>query len=559
ARQLKDSRLGKKFKTMNSTSEAIIKTSQAYFLDFNDKVTLEELVQWLPTRNVQTTLENLKTLLSERTDLFEISDKGYNNQVMVRLKKVDQYCGSDGSVESSVNASKYRNASEISLGSDLSEDETSDVVSIARTSKSITSSSIATLRDDGGKINGGVIVSIESINKGSPPKSTISDVDTNIIKFARKYLENHQADSVFELGRYLKLQGFQFESEKNKAVGNDNGKRTLKEFLLAYSSIFQVFNQKGITSVRLVKVSTTKAGNSKLASRMKLTENLVKDYISKNGTQKGASLKELIVHLREFQEKTITDELAEFLKNCSETFECDMDEEGCYVRILPHIIQSLTQKENRPFGRFRTSKTFVLMLIRECVMKLGIATYSELEKHVHSYLSNQQVDVFSSLQRHKDEFLFKDVNKEPFIRLKSCDANIICHIRRYLMELRIVKVPQLQEYLKSMDMLPLISLEEFINRYATEYKFNFKTECGVQFLSSQSIDIVRKCRSYLWDKRDKRDKRMSVVGDYLKRPNNQIKLADLLERFPDFQLTQGANDVFVEYKPFPPDQPPADF
>ncbi|CAG8630595.1 2019_t:CDS:1 [Ambispora gerdemannii] len=548
---------------MDSNSESIIKATQTYFNDdFVFKITLDALAEWLPTQNIQTTSEKLKSVLSERADLFELI-KGYNSQVMVQLKKGEQYCGSSESVVSminSINGLNYRNfsyGSNISEISDLSEDEAFSATSTAKINESITNSSITTFRDDGGKINGGgnSVVSIETVNKGSrsnsSPKSPISKIDMNIIKTARKYLENYQVDSVFELERYLKTQGFQFESEKNKAASNSNRERTLKKFLTEYRGVFQVFNSRGVTSVKLVKANTTGVHNSKLSSRMKLTENLVKEYVLKNSTPKGLSIKELIIHLRGYQE-TITDELAEFLKSCSRTFECDMYEDMCYVRVLPHV-KSLAQKV--AFGKFRGSKAFTLVLIRECVLKLGIATYSEIEKQVRGHLSNQQVNVFACLQQHKEEFLFKNFDTEPFIRLKPTDQNFICHIRRYIMEFGRVKFSQLHEYLKRMDMLPKITLEKFLDQ-CPEYVI--RTESGIQWVRSHDIEIVRSCRNFL---RDKQQIRMSVVGDYLKRSdaNLRTKLLDLLEDFPEFQFAQGTNDIFVEFKPFPTEKSPTDY
>ncbi|KAG9306701.1 hypothetical protein G9A89_004248 [Geosiphon pyriformis] len=572
-------------KIMETTKESIIAAVKGYFDDdIYFKITLESLATWLATRSIQVDSAYLEAVLSECPETFEITE-GPNGAALISLKKVDppkiivlplmpaqritfleREIKSTNGKESQTGDSyldEYTNSNmEHSIkgggslksteekqplpSSQISRPETQQI-SLSQTGTSGVSTTSKILKEENTTFSS---IKNESIDV---PKETlykyisVGNSDSKAVTCARQYLEKNGVDSVHELEQHLKEKGFSVITSP------------IMDFLHVNSHIFQVSLERGVTCVRLVqKTSTTTTNGTMLKNRMNQTEILVKNYLSKNNDSgsRGVAINELIVLLRE-QPGTITHQLVDFLMNCPDLFECKEYEDVHYVSLLPSQKLISPKTITNPFGKYRMTKPYTVQLIRDCVCKLGIATLNELETLLNQQqynITKEKIDEY--LNGDKTDFETTHIEETVYIRLKKCDNNLIHCIRKYMMEFGKARLLQLQDYLKKLDMLPSsASLKEFLNPW-TEFKIT--SESGVYWIRSPDIEIVRSCRAYL---RNKSQIRMSVLGDYLKRTGiaPRIKLADLLETYTDFLLYQCVTDVFVEYKPFPGDQPPMEY
>nr|CAG8584826.1 8411_t:CDS:2 [Entrophospora candida] len=446
------------------------------------QVTIEDLANWLKTQSVCITTHKLQNILQEHSGEFSLTKSSENNQTIVKLKKI---------VNPQEPQHNYidSNARSLSIISgDLIDFSNNNVDKIIKNNSFYVSENSLILSNNGEQIsqnhfNDNLYKQQRQPPPPLPPSSSlhqeqqqwrqlqnqpnskinqINNDNDETVKALKNYLDKFLIDSIYEVERYLKRSGVLKDGEINEILFEDQ-------------DIFHVHKVKGITCVKLRNPAKIIDEHSltMINNRIEQTESLIKEYIKKNYSENGVTSTELLIYLRGVK-GTISYEFKEFLKNCSNSFNCYENDGILFV-------------ENKP----------------------------------------------------------GEISGEIYICLKPTDHNILCHVRRYLLEYGRVQLSLIGDYLKRLDFSPKLRLKEFLSS-SPDYVFN--SESTSAFIKSKEIEIVRSIRELF--KNDKRMVSLSVVSDYLNKSINypRSKVMSLLENYTEFDFYQDSKGIMVVHR-----------
>ncbi|CAJ0628545.1 7174_t:CDS:2 [Entrophospora sp. SA101] len=470
------------------------------------QVTIEDLANWLKTQSVCITTHKLQNILQEHSGEFSLTKSSENNQTIVKLKKI---------VNPQEPQHNYidSNARSLSIISgDLIDFSNNNVDKIIKNNSFYVSENSLILSNNGEQIsqnhfNDNLYKQQRQQPPPPPPppslhqeqqqwrqlqnqpNSKINQINNDndeTVKALKNYLDKFLIDSIHEVERYLKRSGVLKDGEINEILFEDQ-------------DIFHVHKVKGVTCVKLRNPAKIIDEHSltMINNRIEQTESLIKEYIKKNYSENGVTSTELLIYLRGVK-GTISYEFKEFLKNCSNSFNCYENDGILFV-------------ENKP------------------------GSYSQLP------ISNSKQLIYS----HGKDLNIKEISGEIYICLKPTDHNILCHVRRYLLEYGRVQLSLIGDYLKRLDFSPKLRLKEFLSS-SPDYVFN--SESTSAFIKSKEIEIVRSIRELF--KNDKRMVALSVVSDYLNKSINypRSKVMSLLENYTEFDFYQDSKGIMVVHR-----------
>ncbi|CAH1763543.1 11221_t:CDS:2, partial [Entrophospora sp. SA101] len=441
------------------------------------QVTIEDLANWLKTQSVCITTHKLQNILQEHSGEFSLTKSSENNQTIVKLKKI---------VNPQEPQHNYidSNARSLSIISgDLIDFSNNNVDKIIKNNSFYVSENSLILSNNEQQ---------QWRQLQNQPNSKINQINNDndeTVKALKNYLDKFLIDSIHEVERYLKRSGVLKDGEINEILFEDQ-------------DIFHVHKVKGVTCVKLRNPAKIIDEHSltMINNRIEQTESLIKEYIKKNYSENGVTSTELLIYLRGVK-GTISYEFKEFLKNCSNSFNCYENDGILFV-------------ENKP--GYRSSKEYIFQLICEYIVK-----------------------------DHGKDLNIKEISGEIYICLKPTDHNILCHVRRYLLEYGRVQLSLIGDYLKRLDFSPKLRLKEFLSS-SPDYVFN--SESTSAFIKSKEIEIVRSIRELF--KNDKRMVALSVVSDYLNKSINypRSKVMSLLENYTEFDFYQDSKGIMVVHR-----------
>ncbi|CAG8587349.1 4799_t:CDS:2 [Paraglomus brasilianum] len=495
--------------------EPIIGAIRIYFADdYFWALDIEALSKWLETQSLIISSDDLHEILRLYADEFELNEEDEGPAIVKRRKKE-----TDGETLPDRMREDYK------IPRDMDDDELEDELE-------------DDLEDDND------IDSDDSLEDASMrPSRNAENGSRYAVAIAKKYLETTYAETIYELEKHLNSQ---------KCLTD----QTIGELLRDNRNIFEVFTDNGVACVRLVKMAHmfTKDTKTMAKSRITQTERLLVDYLAKHsGLQGGVALPELIIHLRSFR-NAITDDIEDFLRGCKSSFECIESGGITYIKVLPGS-KAQTIQPHIPYSRQRSSKEYLLRVVRECLVKHGLLTVAELEKMLTPHIPNPPMKFSEVVIRYRKEFKTMRVGNDTMVRLSTTDENTLMYIKVFLMEMGPSKLSSLADYLKREGFTPKVRMKDFLAGLS-EFKFrDMQGNLGVQ---STEIELARRARKYL---RDKGTVRVSVLGDYLGKHSlpPRTKLTDFLEKFPEFTFSQAASDIFVSHQIYPPNIIPVDF
>ncbi|CAJ0835985.1 5659_t:CDS:2, partial [Entrophospora sp. SA101] len=433
------------------------------------QVTIEDLANWLKTQSVCITTHKLQNILQEHSGEFSLTKSSENNQTIVKLKKI---------VNPQEPQHNYidSNARSLSIISgDLIDFSNNNVDKIIKNNSFYVSENSLILSNNEQQ---------QWRQLQNQPNSKINQINNDndeTVKALKNYLDKFLIDSIHEVERYLKRSGVLKDGEINEILFEDQ-------------DIFHVHKVKGVTCVKLRNPAKIIDEHSltMINNRIEQTESLIKEYIKKNYSENGVTSTELLIYLRGVK-GTISYEFKEFLKNCSNSFNCYENDGILFV-------------ENKPGIKQR---------------------------------------IYFSIDIHGKDLNIKEISGEIYICLKPTDHNILCHVRRYLLEYGRVQLSLIGDYLKRLDFSPKLRLKEFLSS-SPDYVFN--SESTSAFIKSKEIEIVRSIRELF--KNDKRMVALSVVSDYLNKSINypRSKVMSLLENYTEFDFYQDSKGIMVVHR-----------
>ncbi|CAJ0849967.1 1368_t:CDS:2 [Entrophospora sp. SA101] len=446
------------------------------------QVTIEDLANWLKTQSVCITTHKLQNILQEHSGEFSLTKSSENNQTIVKLKKI---------VNPQEPQHNYidSNARSLSIISgDLIDFSNNNVDKIIKNNSFYVSENSLILSNNEQQ---------QWRQLQNQPNSKINQINNDndeTVKALKNYLDKFLIDSIHEVERYLKRSGVLKDGEINEILFEDQ-------------DIFHVHKVKGVTCVKLRNPAKIIDEHSltMINNRIEQTESLIKEYIKKNYSENGVTSTELLIYLRGVK-GTISYEFKEFLKNCSNSFNCYENDGILFVENKPGVFEPNNNSSNDGGIKQR---------------------------------------IYFSIDIHGKDLNIKEISGEIYICLKPTDHNILCHVRRYLLEYGRVQLSLIGDYLKRLDFSPKLRLKEFLSS-SPDYVFN--SESTSAFIKSKEIEIVRSIRELF--KNDKRMVALSVVSDYLNKSINypRSKVMSLLENYTEFDFYQDSKGIMVVHR-----------